>query len=72
MKKLNDILLNESKIDLDSLSDSALETAITEADNKEKLDSDGDIGLVLARLSDMISMSDDLYDTASSLEDIDK
>ena len=74
MKKLNDILFNESKSNLDfSVSDNALEQLLSEADNKEKpLDSDGDIGLVLARLSDMISMADDLYDTASGLEDIDK
>lgn len=69
MKKLTDILENKNVI-LDENSDASLEILLNEADAKPPENTD--VGLVLSRLSDMISMSDDLYDTASSLEEIDK
>lgn len=69
MKKLTDILENKNVI-LDENSDASLEILLNEAEAKPPENTD--VGLVLSRLSDMISMSDDLYDTASSLEEIDK
>ena len=69
MKKLTDILENKNVI-LDENSDASLEILLNEADAKPPENTD--VGIVLSRLSDMISMSDDLYDTASSLEEIDK
>jgi len=69
MKKLTDILENKNVI-LDENSDASLEILLTEAEVKPPENTD--VGIVLSRLSDMISMSDDLYDTASSLEEIDK
>ena len=69
MKKLTDILENKNVI-LDENSDASLEILLNEAEAKPPENTD--VGIVLSRLSDMISMSDDLYDTASSLEEIDK
>lgn len=71
MKKLTEILENNKGV-LDENSDAELEMLLTEAEKNDKPIVNADQGIVLSRLSDMISMSDDLYDTASSLEEIDK
>lgn len=68
MKNLDDIL-SPLKNRLVENDDESLELAIKEP---EAPSSDGDVALSMARLSDVIDMSDDLYNTVSELSSLDK
>jgi len=68
MKKLTDILSSRSPHHILENSDEYLEALLEEPQDLEE----GDVALVMARLSDIIDMSDDLYNTVSELSTVDE
>lgn len=68
MKSLDNILNASKPLHLTEDDDDSLEAMLQEPTDSTT----GDIALVMARLSDIIDMADDLYNTASELADVDE
>lgn len=67
MKALSEILHGKRQDPILENSDEELEAALAD----EEPSSEGDVALVMARMSDIIDMADDLYNTVSELESVD-